>query len=183
MTRTILVGVLVLLSSAALAQEPSPTVAVFPLGTGRLPSGFSKADTEALQRDFVKAARRAGALVPDTGSLEVAIKQLKRTDCDREDACLQGLAQKAETLYALYGSVDYTLEGAVVATGRVVRDDGQVVSGPSTVSVPKSTDTFKDVARVALTRLLEQLRLKELPPSRPVAVSPPQPEHVGPPPS
>ncbi|GMU62550.1 MAG: hypothetical protein AMXMBFR34_43130 [Myxococcaceae bacterium] len=180
MTRALGCAALVL-SCVALAQEPAPTVAVFPLGVARLPAGFPRAETEALQRDFVKAVRRSGALVPDTGTLELAFKQLKRTDCDREDACLQGLAVKAETLYGLYADVDYTLEGAVTATGRVVRDDGQVVSGPLTISMPKSSDPFKDVVRVALTRLLEQLKLRELPSSRPVATVTPL-EHVGPPP-
>ncbi|MEW6430301.1 MAG: hypothetical protein AB1730_02230 [Myxococcota bacterium] len=142
---------LALVASTALAQAPAPSVAVFPLGTGRLPSGFSKEDTTALQKDFARLVRRSDVLVPDSASLELSIKELKRTDCDREDACLQALAQRAQTLYALYGSIEYTLEGAVVAIGRVVRDDGKLVAGPVTTSLPKGPDAFKDVARVALT--------------------------------
>lgn len=173
---------LALVAPAAFAQAPAPSVAVFPLGTGRLPSGFSKDDTAALQKDFVRIVRRSDVLVPDTASLELALKELKRSDCDREDACLQALAQRAQTLYALHGSIEYTLEGAVVAIGRVVRDDGKLVAGPVTTSLPKGPDAFKEVARVALTRMLGELKLKELPSARPVAdVTPPTKPDVGPP--
>lgn len=116
----------------------------------------------------VRLVRKSGALVPDTASLELAVKELKRQDCEREDECLKQLAAQAQTLYALYASVDYSLEGAVVATGRVVRDDGKIASALQTVTMPKGKDAFRDVAKVALVRLLEQLELAKLPPFRPV---------------
>lgn len=165
--------VLVLLvAGVASAQAPQPSLTPFPLELKRKPSGFSAKDTEELQKDFVRLVRKSGALVPDTASLELAVKELKRQDCEREDECLKQLALQAQTLYGLYASVDYTLEGAVVASGRVVRDDGKIASALQTVTMPKGKDAFRDVAKVALVRLLEQLELAKLPPFRPVEKPP-----------
>lgn len=166
------------LSTTALAQTPQPSVMPFPLELKRKPSGFSQKEGEELQREFVRLVRKSGALVPDSGSLELALKELKRQDCEREDECLKALALQAQTLYALYANVDYTLEGAVVATGRVVRDDGKSAGGPQTVTLPKGKDAFKDVAKVALVQLLALLELSKLPPFRPVEKPP---EEVKPP--
>lgn len=171
--RTKWVLCVVLVSSLAFAQAPQPSLTPFPLELKRKPSGFSKDDADELQKQFVRLVRKSGALVPDTASLELAIKELKRQDCEREDECLKQLALQAQTLYALYASVDYSLEGAVVATGRVVRDDGKIASALQTVSIPKGKDAFKDVAKVALVRLLEQLGLATLPPFRPVEAGTP----------
>ena len=162
----------VLVASVASAQAPQPSLTPFPLELKRKPSGFSAKDAEELQKDFVRLVRKSGALVPDTASLELAVKELKRQDCEREDECLKQLAVQAQTLYALYASVDYTLEGAVVASGRVVRDDGKIASALQTVTMPKGKDAFRDVAKVALVRLLEQLELAKLPPFRPVEKPP-----------
>lgn len=162
----------VLVASVASAQAPQPSLTPFPLELKRKPSGFSAKDAEELQKDFVRLVRKSGALVPDTASLDVAVKALKRQDCEREDECLKQLALQAQTLYALYASVDYSLEGAVVASGRVVRDDGKIASALQTVTLPKGKDAFRDVAKVALVRLLEQLELAKLPPFRPVEKPP-----------
>ncbi|MEW5739122.1 MAG: hypothetical protein AB1938_09355 [Myxococcota bacterium] len=159
-------------SSSVGAQEPQPSLTPFPLELKRKPSGFSQKDGEDLQREFIRLVRKSGVLVPDSGSLDLAMKELKRQDCEREDECLKALALQGQTLYALYASVDYTLEGAVVATGRVVRDDGKVASPVQTVTLPKGKDAFKDVAKVALVQLLAALELAKLPPSRPVEKPP-----------
>jgi hypothetical protein len=100
----------------------------------------------------------------------VAIKDLKRQDCDREDECLQQLAVKGQTLYAVYASVDYTVSGQIVAQGRVVRDDGKPIGAPATITMAKGRSSFRDMARVALTRLLDELKVAALNPSRPVPV-------------
>lgn len=160
-----------LLASAAFAQAPAPTVTPFPLDVKRTPSNFSKQDTAELQKEFMRLVRKYGAMVPDSATYDVALKELKRQDCEREDECLKQLAQKGATLYAVYASVDYTLEGKVVSTGRVVRDDGVVVSKLETVELPKGRDAFKDVAIVALSQLLQALNVKSLPAVR--AVTPP----------
>lgn len=167
-SKTKWVVLVLLVAGVASAQAPQPSLTPFPLEMKRKPSGFSAKDAEELQKDFVRLVRKSGALVPDTASLELAVKELKRQDCEREDECLKQLAAQAQTLYALYASVDYSLEGAVVATGRVVRDDGKIASPLQTVTMPKGKDAFRDVAKVALVRLLEQLELAKLPPFRPV---------------
>lgn len=119
------------LSGAAFAQAPRPVVMPFPLELKRVPQGFSKEDAEGLQRDLTRLLRKTGAGVPEFAKYDLALKELKRQDCEREDECLVQLAKRAEALCALYGlyglyaSLDLTLEGAVVASGRVVRDDGR----------------------------------------------------------
>lgn len=140
----------------------------FPLELKRTPSGVSKDDKEGLQREYGRLLRLAGAQVPDFARYDLALKELKRQDCEREDECLVQLAKKAEALYGLYASVDYTLEGAVVATGRIVRDDGKVASPTATVKLAKGKDPFKDIAKNALTQLFSQLKVNELSAVRPV---------------
>ena len=100
-----------------------------------------------------------------------ALKELKRQDCEREDECLVQLAKKAESLYALYASVDYTVEGAVVVSGRVVRDDGKVVSPTETVKLAKGKDPFKDIAKNGLVQLFAQLKVGTLQAERQVEVA------------
>lgn len=168
-------GLLVLLmvwGQVALAQEPQPTVAPFPLELRRLPSGFSKKEKEELQAEFRRLVRSAGAMVPNAGTLESALKDLKRQDCDRENECLQQLAQKAQTLYGLFVAVDYDLTKKVTVSGRVVRDDGQLIGELRTVSLPKGGDAFLAVARVALVQLLDALAVKRLSPFREVKTPP-----------
>jgi hypothetical protein len=166
-----MVPVLVM-AGVAVAQAPQPSLAPFPLDLKRKPSGFSQKDGEELQKEFVRLVRKSGALVPDSASLELAVKELKRQDCEREDECLRQLALQAQTLYGLYASIDYSLEGAVVVAGRVVRDDGKIASPIQTVTLPKGKDAFKDVAKVALVRMLEQLEIAKLSPFRPVEKAP-----------
>src|SRR3954471_7021385 len=110
-------------SAISFAQAPKPSLMPFPLEFKRTPSGFSKEDKEAMQREYTRLLRLSGAMVPDFARYDLALKELKRQDCEREDECLVQLAKKAESLYALYTSIDYTLEGAVLVSGRVVRDD------------------------------------------------------------
>ncbi len=155
-------------SAVAFAQAPKPSLMPFPLEFKRTPSGFSKDDKEAMQREYTRLVRLAGAMVPDFARYDLALKELKRQDCEREDECLVQLAKKAESLYSLYTSVDYTLEGAVIVTGRVVRDDGKVASPTETVKLAKGRDSFKDIAKNALVQLFTQLKLSELPATRPV---------------
>ncbi len=157
-------------SAFAFAQAPKPSLMPFPLELKRTPSGFSKEDKEGMQREYTRLLRLAGALVPDFARYDLALKELKRQDCEREDECLVQLAKKAESLYAVYTSVDYTLEGAVLVTGRVVRDDGKVASATETVKLAKGNDAFKDIAKNAMVQLFTQLKIGELPATRPVEV-------------
>ncbi len=154
--------------ATAFAQTPRPSVMPFPLDFKRAPSGFSQEDKETMQREYTRLLRLAGAMVPDFGRYDLALKELKRTDCERQDECLVQLAQKAEALYGLYASVDYTIEGAVVVSGRVVREDGKVASPSNSVKLAKGRDSFKDIAKNGLVQLFSQLKVGDLPATRQV---------------
>jgi hypothetical protein len=183
----LLSAVLLVTAGAAWAQA-KPSVMLFPLEFKRVPSAMPKADRDGLVSDAERLLRVAGAQLPDLAKGEAALADLKRQDCEREDACLQQLAQKAETLYALYANIDFTLEGQVVVTGRVVRDDGKLVSPLQTVRLPKgANEKHRDIGKNALTGLYELLKVKELPAVREVAqpvvvVTPPVEVKKDPPP-
>jgi hypothetical protein len=176
--RSILVTVL--FAGVAGAQVAQPSVTPFPLEIKRTPSSFSKKDGEELKKEFVRLTRKL-SLVPDNASLESALAELKRQDCDREDECLKQLAQKGSTLYAMFADVEFTITGQVVATGRVIRDDGKLMGGPSKITMVKGKDSFKDMAKVALVRLLEELKVSALPAYRAVEKTPDVPVVVAPP--
>jgi len=165
------------IAGVAAAQEPRPTVAPFPLELRRVPSGFSKKEREDLQKIFPILLRAAGAAVPDAARLSSATSELKRQDCEREDACLAQLAKLAGSLYAVYVGVDYTLEKHVVVTGRVVRDDGVVSRSLQTIDIVKE-GAFRDVARDGVNQLLAKLDVMRLPSVREVAVVKKDPEPV-----
>ncbi len=176
--RSILVTVL--FAGVAGAQVAQPSLTPFPLEIKRTPSSFSKKDGDELKKEFVRLTRKV-SLVPDNASLDSALAELKRQDCEREDECLKQLAQKGSTLYALFADVEFTLTGQVVATGRVIRDDGKLMGAPAKVSMVKGKDAFKDMAKVALVRLLDELKVASLPPYRPVEKAPDVPVVVAPP--
>lgn len=160
---------LLMLSLRALAQEPLPLVAPFTLDVKRTPSGFSKKDKEELQKLFPMLVRGADAAVPESAKLSSALSDLKRQDCEREDACLSQLAKLAGALYGLYVSVDYNTEKHVVAVGRVVRDDGVSMGPAQTVDLSRTNAPFKDIARDALGQVLTKLAVGKLSPFRPAA--------------
>ncbi len=159
------------IAGVAAAQEQRPTVAPFSLELRRVPSGFSKKEREDLQKIFPILLRAAGAAVPDAARLSSATAELKRQDCDREDACLAQLAKLSGSLYAVYVGVDYTLEKHVVVTGRVVRDDGVVSRPLQSIDIVKE-GAFRDVARDGVNQLLAKLDVVGLPSVREVKKDP-----------
>jgi hypothetical protein len=159
------------ITGVAAAQEQRPTVAPFSLELRRVPSGFSKKEREDLQKIFPILLRAAGAAVPDAARLSSATAELKRQDCDREDACLAQLAKLSGSLYAVYVGVDYTLEKHVVVTGRVVRDDGVVSRPLQSIDIVKE-GAFRDVARDGVNQLLAKLDVVGLPSVREVKKDP-----------
>lgn len=161
------------LAAQALAQTAGPGVAPFPLEVTR-PSNLTEKQRDTLQATYKVLLRRAGVVVPDGAKLAGALKELKRGDCDREDACLAQLAKLSGALYGLYAAVDLTADGTVVAAGRVVRDDGKLmgeVGQKKQVKLPKGAAPFEDVAGAALAQLMTELKVGELPAVREVAAA------------
>jgi len=155
--------------------QGGPTLAPYPLKVRRAPSDFTAKTEDALQVDFRKVLRDVGVQVPNSFMLSSALSDLRRQDCDRENQCLTLLAVKADTLYAMYVSVDFDVARNVTVSGRVVRNDGQAMGEPKTITLPQGKDTFNAVAKVLLTRLMrDELKLGALPVAKPVAVKPPE---------
>lgn len=141
----------------------------------RAPSDFGAKNEEALQVDFRKVLRDVGVQVPNSFMLSSALSDLRRQDCDRENQCLTLLAVKADTLYAMYVAVDFDVARNVTVSGRVVRNDGQAMGEPKSITLPQGKDTFNAVAKVLLTRLMrDELKLGALPVAKPVAAKPPE---------
>jgi hypothetical protein len=171
---TLVVG---LAQSVALAQAASPSVVPFPLEVTR-PTNLSEKQRDELQAAYKAVLRRSGALLPDSAKQAAALKELKRSDCDRDNECLAQLARLAGTLYAVFASVDLTAEGNVVGFGRVVRDDGKQVAEvgrAAQVKLPKGRDSFSSLVPIVLARLFEQLKVAGLPLAK-EAVEPKPPE-------
>ncbi len=146
-----------------------PSVAPFPLELKRFPE---KEGIE-LQKLFPMLVRGSDAAVPDAAKMSVALAELKRKDCDREDACLSQLATLAGTLYAVHVVVDLTTDMRVIAVGRVVRYDGVATGGVQTVEVPKGARAVGDVGREVVKELLQKkLAVGGLSATRPVDVTP-----------
>lgn len=164
-------------ATGAFAQTPLPEVAPFPLELVRASSDTSKKEREDLQKLLPMMLRAADAAVPDSARLATALTELRRADCNRDDECLAQLARLAGSLYALFAQVDFDLDGNVVVSGRLVRDDGKGMGQPQTVRRPRGKEPFIVVARAALGQLLVALEVARLSPFRPkdpmVEVPPP----------
>lgn len=170
---------LALLAPAALAQG-KPTLIDYPLHV-KVPVPAAK--RYALQDDFRQlVVRNVGVLVATRTTWSAALAAHKRQDCDVRNECLQQLAVAAGTLYALYAAVEQNAAGTeVVATGRVVNQDGAQVRAPLSASAAVRT-TAADAAREALSKLLAELELERLPPVLTVARAEPTPAVLPPPP-
>jgi hypothetical protein len=151
---------LALVATGAAAQG-KPTLIDYPLHV-KLPVPAAK--RYALQDDFRQlVVRNVGVLVATRTTWSAALAAHKRQDCDVRNGCLQQLAVAAGTLYALYAAVEQNAAGTeVIASGRIVNQDGAQVRAPLSVTVPVRT-TATDAAREALSRLLAGLDLDRLP--------------------
>ncbi len=161
------VWVVVLVASAAAWGQESAPVTPFPLDVQRVPTNVTAKEVDALKPELARALRQAQVMVPPTATIETALSALKRQDCDRDDSCLQQLAQKAETLYAMYAAVDFNIEKNVVVTGWVVNDEGALVRRPVVIKLPRGTKPYAQVVREALGKLVTELELNKLPVARP----------------
>lgn len=162
-----LMVVVALSTGSALAQDARPELAPFPLEIIRTADDCTAKDREDLRTLVPMMLRAAEASVPDSAKLSAALLELNRLDCNREDACLAQLGRRAGSLYALYVQLDFDLDRNVVASGRVVRDDGRAVRGAKTVKLALGTSPFRAIAQAALKQLLSELDVAHLPPLRP----------------
>ncbi len=155
------------LAGGSFAQQPLPELAPFPLELARTPSDSSKKDKEDLQKMLPMMLRASDVAVPDSAKLSSAIANLRRQDCNRDDNCLSQLAKLAGSLYGFFAQIDYDLDGNVVVSGRVVRDDGKAMGLSKTIKKPKGKAAFNDIARAAIGELLVALDVAHLSPFRP----------------
>ena len=161
---------LVLGSTMAAAEASNgPGVMPFPLELKRVPTSLTAEEREGLQREYTRLLRVSGAKVPDFAHYDLALSELKRQDCEHEDECLQQLSKKASSLYAVYASLDLTVEGVMVVSARVVRDDGKLVRPTRTVQL-KNEGLFTEDANKAFEQVFALLDLNGLPSARPVEV-------------
>lgn len=169
---------MLLLAGVSFAQG-RPTLVDAPLEV-RVP--MPDAQLKALQSEFRQAlARNNAVLVPTSSSWKLAISNLRRQDCDVRNECLRQLALNANSLYALFASVERNAAGTeLTATGRIVNQDGRLTRPTVRITAPASSKT---AAIDALKLLLLQLEIEKLPAvlsSEPVAESsaPPPPRPV-----
>lgn len=166
MKRLTAVGASVLLAGVAAAQT-GPTVATFPVD---FPRPASEREMDELRAEFRDVVRKAGAVLPSGPELKLALSQLKRTDCDQDNACLAALASRTNSLYGLYSSVDVGLR-EITVSGRIVRDDGKEFGRVAALKAPANPKgSFLPIAKTLLTQLVEELKVSALPVTKEVKV-------------
>ncbi len=158
--------------AAAEPQGGAAKVAPFPLQIKQAPMNFSKEAQAELQAEYVKMLRETGVESPSSYEIKEAITRSRRQDCDVEDQCLAALAVASDALYSVHVSLEWDVKDTVTASGRVVRQDGEL-SVPRKRALAKMTkkDGFAAAARQALKRLIgDELQLTRLPATRPTPV-------------
>jgi hypothetical protein len=164
----------VFVSSVAYGQIAKATLIPYPLEFD--PDPVLQRSEGTLRAAWIDGLRdRSGIIVTGLKEVEIALKASRRQDCRESNDCLAQLAQKAGTLYAIYGHFAHTQAKQLVLVARVVRDDGKLM-GAGRVELPRGKDGLADVFRILLTRLLEQLALKDLPTFK--EIEPPLERHV-----
>jgi hypothetical protein len=173
------------LAATVQAETPRPVVMPVPLEVKGAGAQVTDADRDRLSREFRRLLKLAGTAAPDLSRADEAASVLSAARCDLDDACVAAWAVKAQALYAVFATLERRADGAVVATGRVVRDDGVVSRARATVNRPPGP--FIDTARASLTELFQTLDVGGLPSVRviekEVTVVVPTPVEVPPPPS
>jgi hypothetical protein len=152
---------LVLVAAAAQAQVTRPSLVPSPLEFDPHPA-LRRAEGPLRQAWLEVLRDRAGVIVPSPKEVDAAFKQTRRQDCRESNECLAQLASKAGTLYAAYAYLEYTVQRQLVLVGRVVRDDGKLMS-TARVEVPRGPEALPKVFRGLLLKLVEELGLKDLP--------------------
>ncbi len=159
--------VITLVATVSLAQTQA-TVCPYPLDVLRPPKGVPAAQLDELRATFKRLLRESGVLLPNSGTLNDTLAELKRQDCDRENQCLVALAVRSRSLYAVYVSIDFDVGSMVSVTGRVVRDDGKEMARAAPLKAPATAKTFEAVGKDLLKKLLLALEVSKLPAAKPV---------------
>lgn len=165
------------LAAAVSSAQTQATVCPYPLDVLRSPKGVPASQLDELRATFKRMLRESGVLLPNTGTLNDTLAELKRQDCDRENQCLVALAVRSRSLYAIYVSIDFDVGSMVSVTGRVVRDDGKEMARAAPMKASATAKTFEAVGKELLKSLLLNLEVSKLPAAKPVEptkVEPPQ---------
>lgn len=172
MIRILVVGVV--LQAAAVWAQAAVQVAPMPVEFKRPPPGLKSSERDEVNSAIRRALRTYGGTPVMTATLEKVAGELKRQDCAIADDCVATFATRCEALYGLHVVVDVSVSGEILATGRVVRDDGQQARAPKTAKVPGSKlVTFQVLAKQAVEQLIVQLDIGALPTVRAKTVEAP----------
>jgi hypothetical protein len=155
-----------LFSWSAMAQSDRATVAPYPLEV--LVRDITPKQAAALQPALRQALSGAGVSPIDAFASGVALKRLNRSDCGIDDGCLANYATLSTALYAIFVGVNADAVGVkFTATARVVRDDGQLVIAPKSLSLEKKAgQTSAAVVEQLVPALLTAMELSKLPATR-----------------
>ncbi len=161
-----------LVSAAAWAIPTNrPKIAVHPLKVGS-GSPSEQRDLKLFFKLTVSAAEEIE--VPLETEVVQALEKNGYASCDRDDECLRRVAVATGSVYALYAAVGLDgLGDNVVVAARVVRSDAVPMGKGVTLTRPMVAGRkFSEVAKEALTKLVAQLKLAELPSALPASRSP-----------
>ena len=154
-------AVVMLVSLGAAGQAQKPTLVPAPVGLQANPA-LKRYETEVRGLFFETLRDCGGVLTPTRPETEAAFVAGNRQDCRESNECMTKLAVRAGVLYALFVEVSYAQQKALVMSGRVVRDDGKVMSS-ATVREEKKQDTIVEVSKRLFIELYAQLGLAALP--------------------
>lgn len=159
---------LAVLVVASAAWAEAPVVALAPVKQAGIELAADDVRTVA-----ERALLAAGAVTSDTALTQAAVAAAA-ADCGADDACLKAFALQVKAMYALHFSV--AGDGAsLIVEGRVVRDDGPRVAGPTTVKVARDGKDSKPALKEALNELFKGLGVGQLPSTR-VAIAAVEPK-------
>jgi hypothetical protein len=162
-----------LLAGGVWAQAGNAKVAPFPIQLRQGPADFGPSALTNFRADFVKLLRDSGVATPATFELNSALERTQRQDCDVEDQCLSAYALRANALYGVFVLLEWNLKDAVTASGRVVRQDGQLAVPKKSVTLKfTNKEGFAGAAKLAVKQLvMEELKLQSLPAAKATAVA------------
>lgn len=150
-----------LAAAPSLAQEDA-TLAGLPLD---IPAGSVLLKHERVLRRAYRDVLQGQTRVVLSREVEVAAAMgaLTKADYGESDVTLARVAYGAGSLYALYVVVRLNAEGLLVASGRVVRNDGKQMSVGTARLTWLRIRTPEDASREAFLQLFEILGLGRLP--------------------